>query len=263
MNDISDIEKPLSQDGQNGSERIYSIVNELFEFVIENKDHIDRNIADESTRAARASLSAICSDCREAGTAEDETPEIEINKSPPPAPHTGNEQRKMHLLRMVSVKLSHAFDKKHNPNPIERKFSVGIDYYLRRLFTAEVFDQLNDQAQRILMVSGVGDNVIINSINANPHHKNFLNNVLVRFAQSFRKFSTARFQFMEDLNESNPSAPSLGKNEFHLIMSSLLNDLMLTARSQRDGAMMDFLYGPKTSQTLDDVSKALADNRRG
>ncbi|MCK5168225.1 MAG: hypothetical protein KAQ66_12905, partial [Rhodospirillaceae bacterium] len=74
---------------------------------------------------------------------------------------------------------------------------------------------------------------------------------------------TARFQIMEDLNESNPSAPPLGKNEFHLIMNSLLNDLMLTARSQRDGAMMDFLYGPKTSQTLDEVSKALTDNRLG
>ena len=113
------------------------------------------------------------------------------------------------------------------------------------------------------MISGVGDNVIINNINANPHHKNFLNNVLVRFAQSFRKFDTAHYQFMDDINESNPSAPPLGKNEFHLIMSSLLNDLMLTARSQRDGAMMDFLYGPRTSQTLDEVSQALAKNRMG
>ena len=261
MDNIRDSEKPINQDGQDGPDRISGIVDELFEFVIENKNHIDRNVADESTRAARATLSAICSDCRE--TIEDKTPEIEINKSPAPLPNKENEQRKMHLLRLVSVKLSHAFDKKHNPNPIERKFSVGIDYYLRRLFTADVFDQLNDQAQRILMVSGVGDNVIINNINTNPHHKNFLNNILVRFAQSFRKFNTARFQLMEDLNESNPSAPPLGNNAFHLIMSSLLNDLMLTARSQRDGAMMDFLYGPKTSQALDEVSKALTDNRRG
>ena len=255
---MDNIEKPA---GQDGPERISNIVNELFEFVLENKNYIDSNIVDESTIAARATLSAICNGCREAGIDEDETPEIEINKSPPPIPHTGNEQRKMHLLRLVSVKLSHAFDKKYNPNPIDRQFSIGIDYYLRRLFTAEVFENLNDQAQRILMVSGIGDNVIINNINTNPHHKNFLNNVLVRFAQSFRKFNTARFQFMEDLNESNPSAPSLGKNEFHLIMNSFLNDLMLTARSQRDGAMMDFLYGPRTSQTLDEVSKALAGNR--
>ena len=257
---MDNIKKPASQDGP---ERIYGIVNELFEFVLENKNHIDSNIADESTRAAMSALSAICNGCREENIIDDDAPEIEINKTPAPLPKKENEQRKMHLLRLVSVKLSHAFDKKYNPNPIDRQFSIGIDYYLRRLFTAEVFENLNDQAQRILMISGVGDNTIINNINANPHHKNFLNNVLVRFAQSFRKFSTARFQIMEDLNESNPSAPPLGKNEFHLIMNSLLNDLMLTARSQRDGAMMDFLYGPKTSQTLDEVSKALTDNRLG
>ena len=245
-----------------GPSRVHSIVSELFEFVLENKQHIDKNIAEESVVSAKETLGVICKTCREIND-EGDAPEIEISQTSSPEPRSDNDKRKMHLLRLISCKLSHAFDKKHNPNPIERKFSVGIDYYLRRLFTPEVYEQLNEQAERMLMVSGVGDNVIINNVNTNIHHKNFLNNVLVRFAQSFRKFDTAHYQFMDDVNQSNPSAQPLGKNEFHLIMSSLLNDLMLTARSQRDGAMMDFLYGPRTSQVLDEISQNLSKHRMG
>jgi len=247
--------------GDDGPVRVHAIVSELFEFVLENKQYIDNDIAEESILSAKEALNTICHSCNTSRTDDGDAPEIEILQTPSPRPQSGNDQRKMHLLRLISCKLSHAFDKQHNPNPIDRKFSVGIDYYLRRLFTPDVYEMLNEQAERILMISGIGDNVIINNVNANPHHKNFLNNVLVRFAQSFRKFDMAHYQFMDDINESNPSATPLGKNEFHLIMNSLLNDLMLIARSQRDGAMMDFLYGPRTSQVLDEISQSLSKHR--
>ena len=84
----------------------------------------------------------------------------------------------------------------------------------------------------------------------------------MRFALSFRNFDVARHLFMEDLNESRPlGSPALGKSAFHMILGSLLNDVFLIAKSQNDGALLDFQYGPRTARGLQEVVELLSKDR--
>jgi hypothetical protein len=186
---------------------------------------------------------------------------IPINDEPIVRP-SGQEQRKMHLLRLISCKLSHAFDKRLNPDPLDRQVSIGIDVYMRRIFGLSVYRRLNDQAERILLLSGRGDDVVLRAVMSNFMHRQFFMNVLVRFGLTFRNFDVARHLFMDDLNESRPlGSPQLGKSAFHLIMGALLNDVFLIAKSQDDGALLDFLYGPRTARGLEDVVSLLSRDR--
>ncbi|MCK5445105.1 MAG: hypothetical protein KAI73_05730, partial [Rhodospirillaceae bacterium] len=110
-------EQPVS-----GPDRVGGMVSELFEFVLENGANINDELAGESVRMARERLGKICSTCSELSS-DEPSPAIALEKTESVKPPTGNEQRKMHLLRLVSCKLSHAFDKQNNPTPIDRQAS--------------------------------------------------------------------------------------------------------------------------------------------
>jgi len=227
-----------------------------------NPDAFDASMAEAGAQMTLSRLNKICDACGELpASALPQIDLIPINEAPVERPK-GKEQRKLHLLRLISCKLSHAFDGRHNPDPLDRQVSIGIDVYLRRIFGIPVYTRLNDQAERILLLSGRSDDQVLRAVMSNFMHRQFFVNVLVRFGLSFRNFDVARHLFMEDLNESRPmGSPELGKTAFHMIMGSLLNDVFLIAKSQDDGAAMDFQYGPRTARGLEEVVALLAKDR--
>lgn len=251
-----------SQDDRSGPDKVGRIVSEIFTFVSANPEAFDASIAEAGAQMTLARLDKICTACGSLPVSD--LPQVElipINDEPIERP-SGQEQRKMHLLRLISCKLSHAFDKNLNPDPLDRQVSVGLDVYMRRIFGMAVYRRLNDQAERILLLSGRGDDVVLRAVMGNFMHRQFFMNVLVRLGLSFRNFDVARHLFMEDLNESRPlGSRELGKSAFHLILGALLNDVFLIAKSQDDGALLDFLYGPRTARGLQEVVELLSKDR--
>lgn len=248
-------------DERSGPDEVGRIVSEIFSFVMANPEAFDSSMAEAGAQMTLARLNKICDACG----ALPEPPAVDliaIDEAPVERPK-GQEQRKLHLLRLMSCKLSHAFDKTLNPDPVDRQVSIGLDVYMRRLFGMDVYRRLNDQAERILLVSGKGDDVVLRSVMSNFQHRQFFTNILVRFGLSFRNFDVARHLFMEDLNESRPlGTPPLGKRDFHTFTGALLNDIFLMAKSQDDGALLDFQFGPRSARGLEDVSVLLAKDRR-
>ena len=250
-----------SQDERSGPDEVGRIVSEIFSFVMSNPEAFDTSMAEAGAQMTLARLNKICDACG----ALPEPPAVDliaIDEEPIERPK-GQEQRKLHMLRLLSCKLSHAFDKKLNPDPLDRQVSIGLDVYLRRLFGMAVYRRLNDQAERILLVSGKGDDQVLRAVMSNYQHRQFFTNILVRFGLSLRNFDVARHLFLQDLNECRPAGvPQVGKKEFHTFAAALLNDLFLMAKSQDDGALLDFQFGPRTARGLEDVSVKLAKDRR-
>lgn len=251
------------QDPRSGPDEVGRIVSEIFSFVMANPEAFDASLAEAGAQMTLSRLNKICDACGALPSCD--VPQVElipINEEPIERPK-GQEQRRLHLLRLLSCKLSHAFDKTLNPDPLDRQVSIGIDVYLRRLFGQGVYARLNDQAERILLVSGRGDDQVLRAVMGNYQHRQFFTNILVRFGQSFRNFDVARHVFMEDLNESRPlGSKAVGKGAFHTITGALLNDLLLMAKSQDDGALMDFQFGPRTARGLEEVAVLLGKHRR-
>ena len=251
-----------SQDDRSGPNQVGRIVSEIFSFVMANPDAFDASMAEAGAQMTLARLDKICTAC--GSLPANDLPQIElipINDAPIERP-SGQEQRKMHLLRLISCKLSHAFDKKLNPNPLDRQVSIGIDIYMRRIFGLSVYRRLNDQAERILLLSGRGDDIVLRAVMSNFMHRQFFMNVLVRLGLSFRNFDVAKHLFMQDRNEERPrGTPKLEKSAFHLIMGALLNDVFLIAKSQDDGALLDFLYGQRTARGLEEVVALMSKDR--
>lgn len=248
------------KDERSGPDEVGRIVREIFSFVMSNPEAFDASMAEAGAQMTLARLNKICDACGQLP----EIPAVDlipINDAPIERPK-GQEQRKLHLLRLVSCKLSHAFDKTLNPDPLDRQVSVGLDVYLRRLFGMGVYARMNDQAERVLLVSGKGDDQVLRAVMSNFQHRQFFTNVLVRFGLSFRNFDVARHLFMEDLNESRPlGTPAVGKREFHVFTGALLNDIFLMAKSQDDGALLDFQFGPRTARGLEEAAALLAKDR--
>jgi len=133
---------------------------------------------------------------------------------------------------------------------------------MRRIFGLSVYRRLNDQAERILLLSGRGDDIVLRAVMSNFMHRQFFMNVLVRLGLSFRNFDVAKHLFMEDLNESRPlGSAKLEKPAFHMMMGALLNDVFLIAKSQDDGALLDFLYGQRTARGLEEVVALMSKDR--
>ncbi|MBF0247014.1 MAG: hypothetical protein HQL36_02915, partial [Alphaproteobacteria bacterium] len=58
-----------------------------------------------------------------------------------------------------------------------------------------------------------------------------------------------------------PGSKALCHLEFHVIMGALLNDILLAAKSQREGEILDFLYGQRTGKSLAALSDTLMKDR--
>lgn len=237
-----------------GPNEVGRIVSEIFTFVSEHPEAFDATMAEAGAQMTLARLDKICNACGSLPVSDlPQADLIPINEEPIARP-SGTEQRKMHLLRLISCKLSHAFDKHLNPEPIDRQVSVGIDIYMRRIFGLGVYHRLNDQAERILLISGNGDDVVLRAVMGNFMHRQFFVNILVRVALSFRNFDVAKHLFMEDLNAARPlGTPEISNTAFHLICNAMFNDLFLMAKSQDDGATLDYQYGHRTTRGLVEV----------
>ena len=250
------------QDERSGPDEVGRIVSEILSFVMANPGAFDASMAEAGAQMTLARLNSICKACGSLPACD--LPQVDIipiSEEPIERP-SGQEQRRLHLLRLISCKLSHAFDKRLNPDPLDRQVSIGIDVYMRRVFGMSVYHRLNDQAERILLLSGRGDDVVLRAVMGNFMHRQFFMNILVRFGLSFRNFDVARHLLMEDLNESRPlGTPRLGKSAFHLIVGALLNDVFLMAKSQDDGAALDFQFGPRTARGLEEVVALLSKDR--
>ena len=249
------------EEDRSGPDEVGRIVSEIFSFVMSNPEAFDASMAEAGAQMTLARLNKICDAC---GALPD-MPAVDliaIDEEPIERPK-GQEQRKLHMLRLVSSKLSHAFDRTLNPDPLDRQISIGLDVYLRRLLGMGVYRRMNEQAERILLVSGKGDDQVLRAVMSNFQHRQFFTNILVRFGLSFRNFDVARHLFMEDLNESRPlGSRQVGKKEFHLFTGALLNDIFLMAKSQDDGALLDFQFGSRTARGLEEVGTLLAKDRR-
>jgi len=252
-----------NQDDRSGPDKVGRIVGEIFSFVMANPDAFDASMAEAGTQMTLARLNDVCKAC--GSLPENDMPQVDIiaiNEEPIERP-SGQEQRHMHLLRLISCKLSHAFDSRFNANCLDRQVSVGIDIYMRRLFGMSIYKRLNEQAERILLVAGRGDDAVLRAVMSNFMNRQFFINILVRIGLSFRNFDVAQHLFLKDLNECRPAGtPRLDKSTSHLILGALLNDVFLMAKSQDDGAALDFQYGLRTARGLEEVVTLLAKDRR-
>jgi len=253
---------------ESGPDEVGRVVREILSFVLDNKEAFDPSLAEAGAQMTLERLSKICNTCSTAPIQPlpetnlvDANPVI-LNEGPIARPGK-HEQRQLHLLRLISCKLSHTFNKHLNPRSLDRQVSVGLDMFLRRLLTMPVYTQLNEQAQRILLVSGKDDETVLRTVMESFMHRQFFTNILVRFGLAFRNFDVARHLLMRDLNECRPvGTPELGKDAFHMIMGALLSDILLMAKSQRKGALLDYQFGARSLRGLNEVGHRLAKDQR-
>lgn len=251
-------------DERSGPDEVGRIVSEIFTFVMANPDAFDASLAEAGAQMTLARLNKICDACG-ALPPQPDLPVIElipINDEPIERP-SGQEQRKLHLLRLISCKLSHAFDKRLNPDPLDRQVSIGLDVYMRRLFGMSVYRHLNTQAERILLTAGRGDDQVLRAVMSNFMNRQFFMNILVRIAMSFRNFDVARHLFMEDLNESRPlGSRPLDKSAFHIIMGASqrrVPDRQVARRRRAAGLSIRSAYRPHAGRSGDALVQGPAD----
>lgn len=254
------LEKPMTGDSKpDGPERVLKLLNEIFEVVAEHGGRMDDETVTESIRMTTAALSRVCRECQGQKAAA-EVPPIE-EKPAEPAPKNKSEKqdeekRRLHLLRLTTCKLSNLFDTVNNPNPMNRATAHGLDTYLNRILGSAVYDHLNDQAGAILKVTGRNDVAVLNSVQSNPFHRLFLQNILVRIALSFKRYASAKRAFISDLNAVLPSTMDpVGHAEYRMILGALLFDLFIQSKSGRDSELLDYEYGPKTVKNLNAVAE--------
>lgn len=244
-------------DKPSGPERVRKIVHEVFTFALVQRDHFDEKVAEESKHLTQIKLKEICKSCQGAGGEAPQaadSPSIAEKASEP----VSHDARRYHLLRLVAAKLSLVFDDPRESARLPRGAVMGIDAYLRRILRMPVYTELNEQAGRILLVSGRDDTTILNSVNANPGHYNFLINVLVRFALSFKDMSLAKEALLDEMRDCTEAGEAeVSEEHFHTMLNALLSDVFLAARSDGDQAMFDYHFGANTARELDSVAKKI------
>lgn len=237
--------------------RIRNIVSDLFALTVTHGHRIDTATAEQALSGARQRLGDICLECLAGTTEQPATPAPAQTTVTPQAGK--KDHRKYFLLRMLSCKLSHLFDTRNNPAPLNRACSHGIDTYIRRLFSKAVYQQVNSRAGEILKQCGTGDTRILNTILDNPDYKAFLENALVRIAVSFIKYQGARDLFISDLNMAMPrDVAPLTQQDFRAIIGALLSDIFLLGKSMGGNDLLDYRYGANTSLILDQVAGAFS-----
>ena len=244
-----------------GPERVRKIVEDVFSFSLAQRDHFDESVAEESQRLTQAKLGDICARCQ---SAQEFLANPQENKAAPalaakdtsPKNHA---PRRYHLLRLVSSKLSLVFSDPRESARMPRGAVMGIDAYLRRVLRKQVYTELNDQAARILLVSGRDDTSIVNSVNGNPGHRAFLQTLLVRFILSFKEFSVAKEALIDEMRDCTDSdEPEFTERHFHTMLNALFSDVFLAARSDGDQALFDYQFGGNTVRALDAVAKKIS-----
>ena len=238
------------EDGPDGPKRIQRVLGEIFEFTLAHGQVKNLEAAGHSVQMTRDKLDSICGHCQTqmlgGGDAGEE---------PVAGAGAGNEKRRMHLLRLVSCKLSHLFDSAHNPNPMDRVYALGIDLYFRRILSEDVYSRVNSEAKQILAAAGGDDVRMFNLINSNIFFGSFVQNVLVRIVTSFKKYGEAKALFIQDVNDALPgNYPELTQEQYRVLMSALLFDVFIKGKSEMDGKILDYRFGPKTSEILNHVS---------
>ena len=109
------------QDQRSGPGEVGRIVSEIFSFVMANPEAFDASLAEAGAQMTLARLNKICDACGALPPCD--LPQVElipINEEPIERPK-GQEQRRLHLLRLLSCKLSHAFDRSLNPEPLDQQ----------------------------------------------------------------------------------------------------------------------------------------------
>jgi hypothetical protein len=238
---------------RDGPERVLKLFRDVFEVAAGHRGTLDDRTVEESIRLTTDKLSTVCVECQ--GFALPAEPPPEPEPEPEPALKV-DEKRKFHLLRLASCKLSNLFDTVNNPNPMDRHTAHGLDNYMRRIFTQPVYEHLNTQAGIILKIAGRNDVAILNSVQNNPFYRVFLQNILVRIALSFSKYKEAKDAFITDLNGALPANMGVvGHNEYRIILRALFFDLFLQSKSNLEGALLDYEYGPRTAVILSKVAE--------
>ena len=243
---------------QDGPRRIQKVLAEIFEFFMAHSQMKNLSLAEKTIQMTGNKLGQICQDCQMQLLGGGE-----VDEEATPPPTKGNEKRRLFLLRLITCKASHLFDPVHNPNPMDRAYAMGLDLYFRRIFPQNVYLRLNGEAKQILTAAGSGDDVqIFNMVNTNPFFSAFVQNVLIRVALSFRKYDGAKGLFMNDTNEALPSGyEEMSNEQFRVFMSALLFDVFMRGKSELDGKLLDFRYGPETSETINTVSEKFSKDR--
>ena len=239
------------EDGTDGPKRVQKILGEIFEFTLAHGQVKNLEAAGHSVQMTREKLESVCKACQlQTLGGGDEDMDV-----PGTVTGTGNEKRRLFLLRLISCKLSHLFDKAHNPNPMDRTYALGLDLYFRRIFSQDVYVRLNGEAKQILAAAGGDDVQVFNLVNTNVFFSTFVQNVLVRVIMSFRKYETAKDMLLQDINEALPHGyNNITHEQYRVLMSALLFDVFIKGKSEMDGRILDFRYGPKTAEILNQVS---------
>ena len=235
-------------DGPDGPKRVQRIIGEIFEFTLAHGQVKNLDVAGSSVQMVSNKLEGVCRDCQTQMLGGEDIEDVASGG-------VGNEKRRMHLLRLVSCKLSHLFDSDHNPNPMDRVYALGIDLYFRRILSEDVYNRVNAEAKQILSAAGGDDVRMFNLINSNIFFGAFVQNVLVRIVTSFKKYDEAKAFFIKDVNDALPGDyPDLTQEQYRVIMSALLFDVFIKGKSELDGKLLDYRFGPKTAEILNHVS---------
>lgn len=246
-----------TKNAQDGPKRIQKVLGEIFEFFMAHGQVKNLTLADKTIQMTANKLGGICQECQMQLRGGGEVEEV---AAPPPT--KGNEKRRLFLLRLVTSKLSHLFDPVHNPNPMDRAYALGLDLYFRRIFSQNVYIRLNGEAKQILGATGSDDIQVFNTVNTNPFFNAFVQNVLIRLALTFKKYEGAKGLFMQDVNSALPNDyPDMTNEQFRVLMSALLFDVFMKGKSEMDGKLLEFRFGPGTADTLNAISDKFGTDR--
>ena len=225
-------------------DEINRLVGEVFNTTLSRKDGLDDETAKEAIRLTQEKISAFCLSCQLQDQGDEKPKHVPLDPAL-------KEKRHLFLLRLIFCKISHLFVKSNKQTSYDRSITSGIDAYLHKIFKPAIYKHLNEHAKTILDQAGDDDITILNTIQDNPFHRTYLHNVYVRFALSFSKYENAKSIFMNDLNQSLPEGHEpLTHQDFRTIFNALLGDVFLSGKSELDGLLLDYQYGPRTAQGL-------------
>ena len=178
----------------------------------------------------------------------------------PAAAPKRSERRYLFLLRLFISRVSHLFKSSGaRKQAIPRQFVHGFDKYLNMLLGPSLYEQLNNEARKLLDAIGTDDDALIwREVLMNEQFRVFSLNILVRILLQFRNFKRSKQQFLSIVNSAIAESGTdlFSDRHFSMVFSSLFSDIFGIIGDANERADLDVMMGEGTSERIRQIQEA-------
>jgi hypothetical protein len=165
-------------------------------------------------------------------------------------------RRSRFLLRLVVSKVSYLFAS--NKPVLPRTIIEALDTYLKKAFGAVIYDELNEDADRLLyQLNSDDDTEMWEIIRANREWRRFVDTIFIRILFRFENFPAGKKTFITiiDTVMQEHARFTFSDDHFLTVFEALFSELWEGLEKEDQRIRWDFNFGDGTSKRLQTILK--------